>query len=606
MATRCLQPMQRANGYAGGDLGFGVASAVAESRLEPPRQPQILQWPSGYGAGERSFTRQTLPAQRSPNHGVAERGFITTAGSAQSRTDVPRQTLLPQRQGCYDAARPPRGVQPLQRPSNEERAVASSQPRSRLDPPRAALPLQRPLQRPTDDERVSAAAVGDAQAQAPRVVQPQPFRHGPTLAARHGQPVQKCRSSSEADSAPVAATRPSASRPSPGRVEKAVVADSASISLDEFLDSTNAVSGIPVSHGDDDMMGDASLQQVPSHPKVQAEDLLTGQSDKVDAETCKVGAIYNLVDVPAKESDWAEYDLDRENSNAAALLLCHTATPKLSLHPRGVRVGGPVTFATASQIAPVKAVESRADESSGEAEGQQVAPGAHEPPEDVSLTWKLLGAADKVVEFFSSLRPIEENRRFSYHGMRQTLPNPKRLQPNELFESRQQDQLKQAANSLRDAVANLITASGTTNAENATHRLPAEIRSRFTRLRWRLVQALNSSQKPASDLNTLVSDLERFVSMCSYLAQVDPKDIDRGLRQDFISFSQRHSQDLESHCRTFKWMEEQQHRQSGNVIPVRGLGPLHAPSGLGAVREHCVQHPPCCAVSPKPTYPQMA
>jgi len=326
-------------------------------------------------------------------------------------------------------------------------------------------------------------------------------------------------------------------------------------------------------------------QQIPQRP-----------NDKVDNSSNGYSAsIYGLVDVPAKESSW-EYDLDRENSNAAALLLCHTATPKLSLHPRGLRsVAAPVSFQTA------------ATNTSKEAE--QVPPNAKEPTEDASLTYKLMGAADKVVQFFSSLHPIEENRRFASHGLRQTLPNPKRLQPNELFERRQQDQLKQAALSLRDAIMKLITASGTTNAEQATYRLPPEIRSRFTRLRVKLGDALGNGQQPSSD--PAASNLDRFASMCNYLAQVNPKDVDSEVRQEFISFSQRHAQDLESHCRTFKWLEEQQrvgrmggsagldeHQQRSRVCGsaglVRGMSPssigaVKKPSGLGAVREHYTQ-----------------
>merc|ERR1712187_485792 len=212
--------------------------------------------------------------------------------------------------------------------------------------------------------------------------------------------------------------------------------------------------------------------------------------------------------------------------------------------------------------------------------------------EDVSLTWKLLGAADKAVQFFSSLRPIDENRRFASHALRHTLPNPKRMQPNELFESRQQDQMKQAANSLRDAVMKLITASGTTNADQATYRLPVEIRCRFARLRQRLVEALGNGQSPVPDAHASAVNLERFVSICNYLAQADSGSIDRDVRQEFISFSQRHAQDLELHCRTFKWLSEQRSlsREFASSGIVRSVGTMREPtSSLVAVREHCIQ-----------------
>lgn len=282
-------------------------------------------------------------------------------------------------------------------------------------------------------------------------------------------------------------------------------------------------------------------------------------------------AVYGLADgAPGKESTCSEYDLDRENSNAAALLLCHTATPKLSLHPRGLRsvAGGPVSFATAAHPS-----GGGIGKNPAEADTQNVSPNAND--EDVSFTWKLLGAAETVVQFFSSLRPIDERNKFASHNMRQTLPNPKRLQPNEIFESRQRDQMRQAALSLKDAVTKLIATAGTTDADRATLRMPTEIRSRFARLRVRLVQALGSGPQRSLDPNAAAS-LERFASMCNYLAQADPADVNHDVRQEFISFSQRHAQDLESHCRTLKWLEEDQRsrqsRTGGNISIVRVAG----------------------------------
>jgi hypothetical protein len=268
-------------------------------------------------------------------------------------------------------------------------------------------------------------------------------------------------------------------RPSPGRIEETQVAISPGIDLDEFLDSTNAiVPEVRPCSGDDDTMGDSllnTLRSVSSVSKVESEEMPPKANERVETKPYNA-AVYSLAEgAPARESTFSEYDLDRENSNAAALLLCHTATPKLSLHPRGLRsvAGGPVSFATAAHpgggtgmgTGPGTATA----KTPGEVDGQNFSPTNNgDPAEDVSFTWKLLGAADKVVQFFSSLRPIDEKNRFAAHSMRQTLPNPKRLQPNELFESRQRDQMRQAALSLKDAVTKLIAASGTTDAEKAT------------------------------------------------------------------------------------------------------------------------------------------
>merc|ERR1719401_289516 len=319
-------------------------------------------------------------------------------------------------------------------------------------------------------------------------------------------------------------------------------------------------------------MGDGLLSSVRSFSKVEAEESPQRMNVGLESQPYNA-AVYSLAEgAPAKESTCSEYDLDRENSNAAALLLCHTATPKLSLHPRGLRsvAGGPVSFATAAHPtgAPVGPKTS-------EVGGQNVSPNANDPTEDVSFTWKLLGAADKVVQFFSSLSPVEEKNRFASHSMRQTLPNPKRLQPNELFENRQRDQLKQAALNLKDGVTKLIAASGTTDAERATVRMPHEIRSKFARLRLRLLEAIGNGQQRRPEPSATAS-LDRFVSMCNYLAQCDPAEVNHDVRQEFISFSQRHAQDLESHCRTLKWLEEDQRsRQThtgGNISIVRVAG----------------------------------
>jgi hypothetical protein len=338
-------------------------------------------------------------------------------------------------------------------------------------------------------------------------------------------------------------------------------------------------------------MGD--MHSVSSFSGVPADEGHRGMPDNYSP------MVYSLAEgVPAKESSW-EYDLDRENSNAAALLLCHTATPKLSLYPRSTRSGAPVDFSTAAHDASGKNTVQNTMQMQGASQNTNT----NEPAEDVSLTWKLLGAADNVVQFFSSMAPIQEN-----FNRRQTLPNPKRVHPNVLFERKQQDLMQQAAHTLRDAVKKLIAASGTTNAEMATMRLPMEIRSRFTRLRIRLAEALRSGGEQSSNVNGMASDLERFVSMCNYLAQTDPSKVDPDLRQEFVNFSQRHAQDLESHCRTFRWQEEGAYRgsdgggasglvrgtvtrppPSGSVSSVRpppSAAGRPLSSGMGVVREH--------------------
>lgn len=607
-----VQPIQRPSGqYSASTAPPGQYNVLAspQSRLEPPRP--ALQRPSGQIAepsaiaqeqiSERSSSALVPPAshprlepprgfqppQRPSSSGADER--LATA-APQARLEPPRPQTV-QRASAYGSTgtvqRETTG--PLQREAgtlqrettgtiHRETTGPSGGIQSRLEPPRQGLPSQRPVIGGGTDERASCLPSEGRQLSRPQ----QPLQRLSPLQEQRNRPVP-------APPGSRASWPPMQKRPSPGRVEEVVMCDAGPISLDEFLDATNAVVPEVRQCAGDDMPMDGLLSTLRSvSSKVDIDEFPRGPIEKTDSDPKPEGPsdlVYSLVDVPEKEGTAWEYDLDRENSNAAALLLCHTSTPKLSLHPRGLRsVAGPVSFTTAAQAKKAEGVE-----------GEQVSPktNANEPAEEVSFTWKLLGAADKVVEFFTSLRPVEENRRLGPHPTRQTLPNPKRLQPNELFESRQQDQMKQAAQSLRDAVLKLIIASGTTNADTATLRLPAEIRSRFARLRLRLAETLNNGQQPASDAKTHALDLERFVSTCNWLAQSGVDDVDKDVRQEFISFSQRHAKDLESHCRTFKWMEEQRIRERGNGGgAVRGVSYAREPSGLGAARERPVYATP--------------
>lgn len=607
---RSLQPMQsqqvpRIAGYSSGDRSFAISATNAQSRLEPPKPAQAFQRHAngnddrGYGAiamsrttqqsddrgyGAIAMSRGTQPYLRPSGYGNATSGAQQISFPSGINTREHSFASSHTRELCKEGSIQ---IQPIQRPNAMQERSFSRQEVSRAVPstqPRQEQPLSRPsgfsiekrgvLATPTSP-KIRQDSFQDRFEASPMT----PAWHQSSATSSATSPSKQLRSplSGPCNPATSRSSWPPVKRPSPGRIEETQAVVKPGIDLDEFLDCTNAVAPeVRPCHGDDDMMGDGllnTLRSVSSFSKVDAEEM-PQRNERVEANTYNA-AVYSLAEgAPAKESTCSEYDLDRENSNAAALLLCHTATPKLSLHPRGLRsvAGGPVSFATAAHPGGGGTAKKPGEDA------QNISPNPNDT-EDVSFTWKLLGAAETVVQFFSSLRPIDEKNKFAAHSMRQTLPNPKRLHPNELFESRQRDQLRQAALSLKDAVTKLIAASGTTEAERATVRMPIEIRSRFTRLRLRLSETLGS-QKQRLDPNA-TGNLERFVSMCNYLAQADPAEVPHDVRQEFISFSQRHAQDLESHCRTLKWLEEDQRsrqidrqigRPGGNVSIIRVAG----------------------------------
>lgn len=620
-----------AAGYGGGQRNFAVNAGSVQQRFETPRQNQLSQQPIGFGVADPGFGKPLTSAQTRPETVRAipqiqwPSGYSTQAGASSSVASQPRKEQVGATASLASHPRKDQlwGVQPSQRPGaygSRDRCVSVNaiSNQLRLDPPRPNQPLQpvggysiqkcglgvdpasaiqarepsrafQPLDRPrvtgAVGEGCKPARLSSVQEQQVLAKRDEPLQQPSSYGtAEHTAAAKSANRDSDAiwnrlGTGPMdlrsafvpvpgpgptfptsRATCPSVKKPNQGRIEQPA------ISLDEFLDVTNAVAtDVPACRPDEDAKGDSLLSKhATSFSKVDANEL-----QPTENAISNPGIASMHMPSPSPSLSFSAADLDREITSAEPGFLCHTATPKLSHHPRGLLgVGGPVTFVTSAQTAGGSPTKT---DGGLQSEATPASPKANEAAEDVSLTWKLLGVADNVIQFFSSLRS-EEHRRFTSQSMRHTLPNPKRLPPDELFELRQQDQIKQAAHALRDAVTKLIAASGTTNADAATLRLPVEIRSRFSRLRLHLVQAFRKGQQPACDVNAVAADLERFISMCNYLAQAEPGDFDKDVRQEFISFSQRHAQDLESHCLTFRWLAEQR----GNVGSVSGTG-----SGVG-------------------------
>jgi hypothetical protein len=158
-----------------------------------------------------------------------------------------------------------------------------------------------------------------------------------------------------------------------------------------------------------------------------------------------------------------------------------------------------------------------------------------------------LGAVDSVVQFFSSLGGSE--REFGHSELSRKLAAPKKCRPNQLFENRQREQVKQAAHSLRCAVEKLVCLSSTSNADTVLKTMAPDIRSRFSRLRLRLIEFRTDGGRVqhSSTSKDMAADLDNFIEISDYLERTGGREVPGDLRQEYVIFCQRHLQDLENH-----------------------------------------------------------
>ncbi|CAJ1367983.1 unnamed protein product [Effrenium voratum] len=102
-------------------------------------------------------------------------------------------------------------------------------------------------------------------------------------------------------------------------------------------------------------------------------------------------------------------------------------------------------------------------------------------PEDVSLTWKLLGAAESLGRLFSDEVGLNN----------EDLKVPAKVRrPEDMFELKQRDQLKKAVASVRAPVTELVEKAVEQNLDgDLLAGLPKDLWRRFARLREALVTA---------------------------------------------------------------------------------------------------------------------
>lgn len=196
--------------------------------------------------------------------------------------------------------------------------------------------------------------------------------------------------------------------------------------------------------------------------------------------------------------------------------------------------------------------------------------------EDVSLTWKLLGAAESVTQFVMNLAPSQDPA--SSEDMRLMMMK----RPQDVFEVKQREQLKKAACNLKEITKCIIDAMHDSN-DDPTVALSPEVRGRFIRLRQSLSQAAmatplvvlaptsNVVDVPAPQLapaddepHSVVigngldwqeatgpkGELIKFVEHCTRLERSESwPELCLATKQEVVNFSQKHLRDLEEHVR---------------------------------------------------------
>jgi hypothetical protein len=171
--------------------------------------------------------------------------------------------------------------------------------------------------------------------------------------------------------------------------------------------------------------------------------------------------------------------------------------------------------------------------------------------EDVSLTWKLLSAAESVGRFFGA---NESNDAMQFTG---DLKAPMKRRPEEVFEVRQREILKKAAASLGAATTKLAAGPST---EDLCAQLPKDVRGRFARLRAALASASAdlpgiAESEPIETVSAEVpegssTELMRFAEHCSRLERSGGwPELSHEVRQEVIQFSHQHGADFDAHAR---------------------------------------------------------
>jgi len=161
----------------------------------------------------------------------------------------------------------------------------------------------------------------------------------------------------------------------------------------------------------------------------------------------------------------------------------------------------------------------------------------------VSMTWRILGHVESLVQTFSQLSAPQES------GSIGALDPDS---PGDVFSRRQHEQLKDSARRLRKAAGALAAAAGRAGLAAPAAGLPPDVHRRLAGLSSQLaaydhpVQSADagSSQERSHD----AMDFQTLVRACCQLERGSLQ-VSRELRAELVAFDQRHTRDLEERTR---------------------------------------------------------
>lgn len=183
--------------------------------------------------------------------------------------------------------------------------------------------------------------------------------------------------------------------------------------------------------------------------------------------------------------------------------------------------------------------------------------------EDVSLTWKLLGAAENVGRFFTSMSSNNNDA----VGKNQEMIAQIRRRPDDVFEVRQRELLRKSATSLKEACQKILSKAGALvdDGRDLTAGMPKALNRKFSRLRTVVVGASKTKTlvalptavtseraQPSTPEEGSAEDINAFIKVCAYLEQAGGwPELRSDVRLQIIEFSSKHAADLEDHARNF-------------------------------------------------------
>lgn len=181
---------------------------------------------------------------------------------------------------------------------------------------------------------------------------------------------------------------------------------------------------------------------------------------------------------------------------------------------------------------------------------------AADKAEDVSLTWKLLSAAESVGKFFRAMSGVDEG------GVNEDMKPQVRRRPEEVFEVRQREQLKKSAGTLKKATQKIIEKANGQQGDVLAN-MQKEVSRRYARLRSSLAETTQSAPlivspqttphaiRPARVSEGSIQDLEHFSELLARLERTGGwPELGGDLRQEVINFCTKHTTDLEVFARS--------------------------------------------------------